>query len=68
MVVLSVSTSGHRTRVCNARCYDGKPETKCRCVCGGKNHAVGLEKAIENARKIVGMPNGEEDGGAENRG
>lgn len=37
---------------CDSRCYDGKtpPET-CKCLCGGENHGVGLERAIANASR-----------------
>lgn len=34
---------------CDARCYDAKSEP-CRCICGGKNHGVGLHAAVENTR------------------
>lgn len=37
---------------CDARCYNSK-RTKCKCVCGGKNHGIGLEKAIKNTKDIV---------------
>lgn len=43
-------TTGNRNgeqRRCDARCYDAKgPE--CDCCCGGRNHGVGLDKAIQN--------------------
>jgi len=32
---------------CNSHCYNAKCEV-CMCVCGGLNHGVGLQKAIEN--------------------
>ncbi len=37
---------------CDARCYDAKNHN-CNCVCGGRNHGVGLEKAAENTREMV---------------
>ena len=40
---------------CNARCYNGKPETKCTCICGGKNHAKGKVAAVQNIREKFGM-------------
>jgi hypothetical protein len=43
---LTVSGGG-RARVCNARCYDAKKQ-KCVCICGGRNHGAGLNKATEN--------------------
>ena len=36
-------------RRCDARCYHGKSKT-CRCICGGKNHGTGLQKALNNVR------------------
>ena len=33
---------------CDARCYDAKGD-RCRCICGGRNHGVGLRKALDNA-------------------
>ena len=35
---------GHLTRRCDARCYNAKGP-KCRCVCDGVNHGVGLIEA-----------------------
>jgi hypothetical protein len=32
---------------CDARCYDAK-QPGCECICGGKNHGVGMAKAVEN--------------------
>lgn len=42
-------------RRCDARCYNGKSTTKCRCVCGGRNHGGGPDKAVENNRRLFGM-------------
>jgi len=36
-------------RRCDARCYHGKSKA-CRCICGGKNHGAGLQKALNNVR------------------
>lgn len=36
---------------CNAQCYDAKSAV-CYCVCEGKNHGVGLKKAIENTQNL----------------
>jgi len=41
-----------RSAGCNAQCYDAKGEV-CYCVCGGKNHGIGLEKAIENTKQML---------------
>jgi len=32
---------------CDKRCYDGTTKN-CECVCGGKNHGVGLRQAAAN--------------------
>ena len=53
MVALIVEkSSGGKTRVCNSRCYDAKyPE--CICCCGGRNHGIGLNHAVNATRKAV---------------
>jgi dissimilatory sulfite reductase (desulfoviridin) alpha/beta subunit len=52
MVLMEVRTSGGSIRRCDKRCYDAKHK-KCTCVCGGKNHGVGLQKALENTKEDV---------------
>lgn len=37
---------------CDAKCYKAKHQG-CTCVCGGRNHGVGLEAAVENTKEIV---------------
>lgn len=37
---------------CDARCYDATSEI-CDCVCGGKNHGVGINRAAENTRQLA---------------
>lgn len=34
---------------CDAKCHDAK-EPGCDCICGGRNHGVGRERALENTR------------------
>jgi len=43
--------AGKLIGTCDARCYDGKPG-RCSCVCGGVNHAVGLQQAAYNTLTI----------------
>lgn len=43
-MVVDVSGDGHR--VCDERCYNAK-RLGCSCVCGGKNHGLGLRRALE---------------------
>jgi len=37
---------------CDARCYDAKHD-KCECICGGKNHGAGRDKAVDNVREYA---------------
>ena len=37
---------------CDARCYEAR-EPHCDCVCGGRNHGAGLERAVENTRELA---------------
>ncbi|MCA1571075.1 MAG: hypothetical protein LC798_12280 [Chloroflexi bacterium] len=37
---------------CDARCYDAK-HPDCDCICGGKNHGAGLNRAVENTRELA---------------
>lgn len=37
---------------CDARCYDAK-EPHCECICGGKNHGVGRNKAMANTEQMA---------------
>lgn len=48
--LLSVGNS-EGTRRCDARCYDAEGG-QCDCVCGGKNHGVGLKRAVDNTREM----------------
>lgn len=37
---------------CDAKCYNAtSPE--CTCICQGKNHGVGLQKAMNNTKEMV---------------
>jgi len=47
-LLIARSKDGKRTRTCNARCYNAKGK-KCTCICGGTNHGVGYNNALENA-------------------
>lgn len=37
---------------CDARCYDSDT-SRCRCVCRGKNHGVGKQRATDNTRELA---------------
>lgn len=40
----------HCTGKCDANCYDAK-HPECNCICGGMNHGVGQQKAIDNTKE-----------------
>jgi hypothetical protein len=42
---------------CDAKCYEAR-EPECDCICGGRNHGVGLQRALENTADLVD-PSGE---------
>ncbi len=37
---------------CDARCYEAVGE-RCECICGGRNHGVGLKRAVEQMRQLA---------------
>lgn len=49
----TVKPGQKRLAVCNSYCYNAKGPI-CTCPCGGVNHGVGLQKAIENTRQMMG--------------
>jgi len=51
MTLIEVYAGGSRRR-CDARCYNGHSK-QCKCVCGGRNHGKGLQRALDNTRKIA---------------
>ena len=50
--LISYHTSSGEQGRCDARCYNAKHPT-CDCICGGANHGVGREQAIENTRQMA---------------
>lgn len=36
---------------CDAKCYNAK-HPDCDCICGGRNHGVGRQKAEQNTREL----------------
>lgn len=59
--VMSWQSSGGRKGRCDARCHGAK-HTNCTCICGGKNHGVGGQQALENTANYVdGMVEALED-------
>lgn len=47
VTLISWSTSGGSKGRCDAKCYEAR-EPACDCICGGRNHGAGLQRAIEN--------------------
>lgn len=43
---------GKRKGQCDSRCYNAKTPT-CICCCGGANHGVGLQKALDITKEIA---------------
>jgi len=39
---------------CDATCYAAKHQ-RCTCICGGRNHGVGRQKAEANVREAAGL-------------
>ncbi len=48
--VIAAYDSDGCTGRCDAKCHDATGPD-CNCICGGKNHGVGVDKAVENARE-----------------
>lgn len=46
-LILAKSSKGRVTGRCDEKCYNGTGAT-CYCVCGGKNHGMGLVYAAKN--------------------
>lgn len=42
-------------RSCNAKCYNATGK-RCTCICGGRNHGVGLKQAIKNSAQLFLFP------------
>lgn len=47
--LMQTANSSGETGRCDAKCYDAKTQN-CHCCCGGRNHGVGREKAIQNIK------------------
>lgn len=50
MTLIAVYNSSGCVGRCDARCYNAT-EPNCVCICGGKNHGAGLNKALDNTRE-----------------
>ena len=50
ILILHKDPDGSISGRCDKRCYDAI-YPKCTCICGGMNHAVGRDRAIDNTRE-----------------
>lgn len=37
---------------CDAKCYDAE-HADCDCICGGRNHGAGKQRATDNTRELA---------------
>ena len=51
MIIMTVGDS-YGERRCTARCYNASGD-KCVCCCGGRNHGIGLQKALEQNEEML---------------
>ena len=55
MNLISVYLKGmgkKRARNCSAKCHEAT-RPRCRCICGGVNHGVGIDQARANTNEIT---------------
>ncbi len=52
MTTILTAGDSDGTRRCDSRCYDAKRD-KCTCCCNGRNHGVGLQRALEKNHAFV---------------
>lgn len=50
--LIYASNGDHCIGKCDANCYNAT-HPECDCICGGKNHGVGLAKAQDNTRQYA---------------
>lgn len=49
--MITIWTDEKHYTQCNARCYgSASKDERCTCICGGMNHRVGHEQAVENTK------------------
>ena len=51
-VLIEVRTSSGVVGRCDAKCYNAQ-HPECECICGGRNHGVGLARALESTREMA---------------
>jgi hypothetical protein len=51
MILMTQKIGQGPTQRCDARCYGAKGG-ECKCICGGRNHGAGIDKALDNVRTM----------------
>lgn len=51
LILMKPKVSHGNHRICDGKCYNAKGKI-CRCICGGINHGVGRDQALENTRRL----------------
>jgi hypothetical protein len=51
MILMTQKIGSGPTQRCDKRCYDARGGT-CECICGGRNHGAGVQKALDNVRTM----------------
>lgn len=51
MILMTQKIGQGPTQRCDARCYNAIGG-KCECICSGRNHGAGVEKALTNTREM----------------
>lgn len=52
MVLMAMHNNDGLVGRCDAKCYNAE-HPHCDCICGGRNHGAGLEKALDNTREYA---------------
>lgn len=52
MTLIAVYNSEGCVGRCDAHCYNATTPD-CNCICGGRNHGAGIERATDNTRDLA---------------
>ena len=55
--LIVVSNSEGVVGRCDSRCYEAQ-SPECDCICGGRNHGLGLERSLESTAELL-YPSGQ---------
>ncbi len=58
-LIIKHRADGKKKGQCDSRCYNAKTPV-CICCCGGANHGIGLQKALEATKEIAEQINAEQ--------